>query len=82
MAKYFIIGEAGENELWLVDIDSGIATAMNETDLGNLTGTDILQVIETARKSGVTAIKGINIAIASGTRAGAKARSYSESNQK
>lgn len=82
MAKYFIIGEAGETELWLVDIDNRTVTPVAETDLENATTADILQLIGTARKSEIIATKGISIAIASDTRAGMKSQSYSESKEK
>ncbi|PSH64061.1 MULTISPECIES: hypothetical protein [Phyllobacterium] len=78
MAKYFIIGETGEKELWLVDIDSRTVTPVTEASLKSSTGADsnLLQEINRARTTGTTTVKGINIAIAAGTRTGAKAQSY------
>lgn len=78
MAKYFIIGETGETELWLVDIDSRTVTPVTEASLKSSTAANpnLLQEIDRARKTGTTTVKGINIAIASGTRTGAKAQSY------
>jgi hypothetical protein len=84
MAKYFVIGESGESELWLIDIDSRTVTPVTEAALKSSTAADAdtLQTINSARKHGFTVVKGINIAIASGTRTGAKAQSYSEGEQK
>lgn len=82
MTKYFIIGEVGESELWLIDIENRTVTSVSEAELGNSADSDTLQVIEVARTSGFIATKGVNIAIVSGSRTGAKAQSYSESDQK
>lgn len=79
MAKYFVIGESGESELWLIDIDSRTVTPVTEAALKAAADADTIQIIGRARKDGFTVAKGINIAIASGTRTGAKANSYIES---
>ncbi|ATU92731.1 hypothetical protein [Phyllobacterium zundukense] len=68
MAKYFIIGETGKDKLWLVDVKKGSVTELPEADLKTANDSDLIQIVENARKHGITTIKGINLAIATNTR--------------
>ncbi|MGV2817678.1 hypothetical protein [Phyllobacterium sp. SL163] len=66
MEKYFIIGEAGTDELWLVN------TSENRVEkLSGIAAGPVIETINTARKNGLTLIKGISIAIATNSRTGA-----------
>lgn len=66
MEKYFIIGEAGTDELWLVNTTENRVEKLNGVAAG-----PVIETINTARKNGFTLIKGVSIAIVTGSRTGA-----------
>ncbi|MBA8878982.1 hypothetical protein [Phyllobacterium myrsinacearum] len=66
MTKYYIIGEAGTDDLWLINIEKNIIEKIDNTFEG-----PVIETIKKARKSGVTITKGINVAIVTNSRDGA-----------
>lgn len=71
MAKYFILGETGNDQLWLVDVENGtVAPAAGAGDAG------LVKVIETARQQGLTTIKGVDVAIATNNRSDSATKSH------
>lgn len=66
MEKYFIIGEAGTDELWLVNTTENRVEKLNSIAAG-----PVIESINTARKNGITLIKGVSIAIVTNSRTGA-----------
>lgn len=66
MEKYFIIGEAGTDELWLVNTAENRVEKLNSAAAG-----PVIETINTARKNGITLIKGVSIAIVTNSRTGA-----------
>ncbi|MGN8024434.1 hypothetical protein ACTJJ7_27355 [Phyllobacterium sp. 22229] len=66
MEKYFIIGEAGTDELWLVNTAENRVEKLNSAAAGS-----VIETINTARKNGITLIKGVSIAIVTNSRTGA-----------
>jgi hypothetical protein len=75
MAKYFIISETGKDDLWLVDLEKGDVTKLTEAALKASNDADLIQIVENARKHGITTIKGLNVAIATNKRSGPGSRS-------
>lgn len=67
MAKYFIIGESGSDELWLIDTQSKTAEVITANGVLN-------QSIDQARRDKTSIIKGISIAVASDSRSGVDAK--------
>ncbi|MEP7456454.1 hypothetical protein [Phyllobacterium sp. SB3] len=67
MAKYFIIGETGSNELWLIDTEAKTAEILTED-------APFHQYINKERKNKDPIIKGISIAISSNSRSGPDAK--------
>ncbi|PSH70954.1 hypothetical protein CU102_02600 [Phyllobacterium brassicacearum] len=76
MAKYFIIGETGSDELWLIDVDKRSAEPL--TQASNAANADIIQIINKARKNGIATTKGVTIAIATNSRSDIQAQMFSE----
>ncbi|HMF69544.1 MAG TPA: hypothetical protein VK602_18265 [Phyllobacterium sp.] len=74
MAKYFIIGEAGKDELWLVDVQAKSVEQLTDADLQ---GADFFKDVKEARKNGVSVVKGINIAVATDSRSAADTKMHS-----
>ncbi|SDP38700.1 hypothetical protein [Phyllobacterium sp. OV277] len=66
MTKYYIIGESGTDELWLIDIEKKSIEKFE-----NVSESPVIETINTARKSGITVTKGISIAIVTHRRNGA-----------
>jgi len=74
MAKYFIIGEAGKDELWLVDVQAKSVEQLTDADLQ---GADFFKDVKEARKNGVSVVKGISIAVATDSRSAADTKMHS-----
>ena len=66
MEKYFIIGDAGTDELWLVNTAENRVEKLNSAAAGS-----VIETINTERKNGITLIKGVSIAIVKNSRTGA-----------
>jgi hypothetical protein len=80
MSKYFIIGEAGNDELWLVDVEKGTVAPFTDKALktSGADAADLVKVIKSAKKQGLTTIKGVNAAIAVSSRSNVTTKSLSE----
>jgi hypothetical protein len=80
MSKYFIIGEAGNDELWLVDVEKGTVAPLTDKALktSGADAADLVKVIKSAKKQGLTTIKGVNAAIAVSSRSNVTTKSLSE----
>jgi hypothetical protein len=78
MAKYFIIGETGSNELWLVDVDNRSVEPVTDAALKKANAADpgFVGVVDKARKNGITTIKGISVAVATSSRSEAETESF------
>ncbi len=74
MAKYFIIGEAGKDELWLVDVQAKTVEQLTDADLNSA---DFFKDAKQAKKSGVSVVKGISIAVATDSRSAADTKMHS-----
>jgi hypothetical protein len=57
MSNVVIIGIAGENELWVADLDAGTVTKIPEPTVG------ALQAANDLRNKGATVTKGVNLAV-------------------
>ncbi|MRG56356.1 hypothetical protein GF108_12275 [Phyllobacterium sp. SYP-B3895] len=79
MAKYFIIGETGSDDLWLVDVDERRVEPLTETTLtrSSVANADLMQFVSKARKVGIATLKGIDIAIATSGRSDIEAQMFS-----
>ncbi|SDP77217.1 hypothetical protein SAMN05428967_3356 [Phyllobacterium sp. YR620] len=78
MAKYFIIGETGSNDLWLVDVDNRSVEPVTDAALQKAGAADpgFIGVVDKARRNGITTIKGVSIAIATNSRSEAETESF------
>jgi hypothetical protein len=79
MAKYFIIGETGSDDLWLVDVDKRTVEPLTQTSLksSKAANADLIQIVSKARKNGIATIKGVDIAIATSSRSDIEAQMFS-----
>ncbi|MEI4484117.1 MULTISPECIES: hypothetical protein [unclassified Phyllobacterium] len=78
MAKYFIIGETDAKELWLVDLDNRSVEPLTDITLAKSQAADagFVEILDKARASGITTLKGISIAIATNSRSEAISQSF------
>ncbi|MEK1887904.1 MAG: hypothetical protein AAAB35_10110 [Phyllobacterium sp.] len=79
MAKYFIIGETGSDDLWLVDVDNKRVEPLTRTTLASsqAADADLIQIVSKARKNGIATIKGVDVAIATSSRSDIEAQMFS-----
>ncbi|MFC3074539.1 hypothetical protein [Shinella pollutisoli] len=56
MARIVVLGIAGEDGLWVADLDAGTVTGVDAPTGGDLKKADDL------RKAGATVVKGVNLA--------------------
>ena len=84
MAKYFILGETGSENLWLVNVEGGSVEPLSFEDLpaASAEDTGLAQLIRDARKRNITAIKGVDIAVSVDSRSEAATMSLSENSNK
>ena len=77
MAKYFLIGETGDDGMWLVDVESKSVERIEEADLaaGFVPEGDIIVNFNQARmeRTNASLYQGINLAVASSSRSGPSA---------
>ncbi|MGH6861755.1 MAG: hypothetical protein ACRECY_16000, partial [Phyllobacterium sp.] len=77
MAKYFIIGETGKDQLWVIDIAAKSVEPLTDAIASADDASKcFFQSVKTIRQNGTTVIKGINIAIASDSRSGADTKMH------
>lgn len=57
MARVVVIGVAGEDGLWVVDLDAGTVTPLAQPTSGEL------KTVADLRAAGTSVIKGVNVAI-------------------
>jgi len=78
MAKFFVIGETGSNDLWLVDVDNRTVEPVTDAALKKSKAVDpgFVGIIDQARKNGITTIKGVSIAVVTSSRSVAAAHSF------
>lgn len=78
MAKYFVLGEAETDDLWLVDLENGTVAPFSDADLkaSSAGDPDLIEAVKTARTHGITATKGVKIAIATNNRSASKSQSH------
>ena len=75
MAKYFILGETGKSELWIVDLDAKKVEQVTDAALAATNDKELIHVVENARKHGIRTIKGLSVAVATSTRSAPGTRS-------
>ncbi|NTS30574.1 hypothetical protein HQ945_04840 [Phyllobacterium sp. BT25] len=70
MAKYFIVGEAGSKDLWLINLEERRIEPFTEAALESFEGADasFIRTVNKARSHGIAMIKGVDVAIASDNR--------------
>jgi hypothetical protein len=81
MAKFFIIGEEGSSDLWLVDLRNGSAEKL---DVQSITAAgageaEFINGLLNARANGLSIIKGVSFAVASDGLSDASAAQLSTS---
>lgn len=79
MAKYFIVGETGSDDLWLIDVDKRTVEPLTQAALNNshAANPDSVQILNKARKNGIATIKGVDTAIATNSRSDIEAQMFS-----
>ncbi|MCX8279945.1 hypothetical protein OSJ77_07080 [Phyllobacterium sp. 0TCS1.6C] len=79
MAKYFLLGDA--SDLWLVDVEAGSVVPISEELLASPFSSDMLKLVDRARRNGMSLIRGVSVAISGDARAELATKSYSENNE-
>ncbi|MCO4319292.1 hypothetical protein M8997_019065 [Phyllobacterium sp. 21LDTY02-6] len=79
MAKYFLLGDA--SDLWLVDVEAGSVVPISEELLASPFSSDVLKLVDRARRNGMSLIRGVSVAISGDARAELATKSYSENNE-
>lgn len=75
MAKYLIVGVAGEDNLWLVDCEAMTVEKIEADSLGagGAADGDLIANTSEARGQGFTVVKGIDLAVSAESRSGVSA---------
>lgn len=73
MAKYFLIGEDGDEAVWLVDLENKTVEKFDGDQLASadVEGDDLIANFEEVRKKGFSVISGVNLAVAAHSRTAA-----------
>jgi hypothetical protein len=81
MAKFFIIGEEGSSDLWLVDLRNGSAEILDVQGIAAAGAgeAEFINGLLNARANGLSIIKGVSFAVASDGLSDASAAQLSTS---
>jgi hypothetical protein len=73
MAKYFLIGEDGDDAVWLVDLENKTVEKFEGDQLAaaDVEDDDLISNFEEVRKKGFSVISGVNLAVAAQSRTAA-----------
>jgi hypothetical protein len=73
MAKYFLIGEDGDDAVWLVDLENKTVEKFDGDQLAaaDVEADDLITNFEEVRKKGFSVIWGVNLAVAAHSRTAA-----------
>ncbi|MHC1550442.1 hypothetical protein [Phyllobacterium sp. K27] len=78
MAKFFILGEAETQKLWLVDVEGETVEALSLEKLPTAGDKSLVQLVNHAREHNIILIKGVDVAISMDSRSEAATMSLSE----
>lgn len=70
MAKYFLIGEEGQESVWLVDLENKTVEKFDSSQVSqaDVDQEDLLANFGEVRKQGFSIISGVNLAVAAERR--------------
>jgi hypothetical protein len=71
MSKYFLIGEDGDDAVWLVDLEHKTVEKFDaaQFDAADVEQDDLIANFAEARKKGFSIVSGVSLAIAANSRA-------------